>query len=110
MKHRTGHRIVAGVLRGGVTAAGVLLAAGLLLGAVSGATNAPALHLSDLFASEQPLHTRLELAGILVGAATPGAGVLTLIGTWIRERDWRAVATASTVIAILIVGMVIGHI
>lgn len=110
MRREAGHRIVASVLRVGVAAGGLLLLAGVLIGVFSGVTDAPPLRLTDLFTTGRPASARLELAGILMCAATPGAGVLALIGAWIYERDWRAVATAATVITILVVGMVIGHV
>jgi uncharacterized membrane protein len=109
MKQDTGHMLVAAVLRGGVGLGGTLLAVGLVMGIATGDVSTPALRLSDLFAGG-PLHARFELAGILVCGATPGAGVLALIGARLRERDWGAAATATVVIAILVVGMIIGHV
>jgi len=109
MKSDSGHALVAAVLRGGVALGGVLLAIGLAIGIVAGDTSTPALRLTDLFAGG-PLHARFELAGILVCGATPGMGVLALIGARLRERDWAAAATATVVVGILLVGMIIGHV
>ena len=109
MKGDAGHALVAMVLRGGVIVGGVLLAIGLVMGIATGDASAPALRLTDLFAGG-PLHTRFELAGVLVCGATPGVGVLALIGARIRERDWGAATVATIVVAILLVGMIIGHV
>jgi uncharacterized membrane protein len=109
MKRDTGHTLVAAVLRGGVLLGGLLLAIGLVMGIAAGDTSTPALRLTDLFAGG-PLHARFELAGVLVCGATPGVGVLALIGARFREQDWEAVATATVVVAILLVGMIIGHV
>jgi uncharacterized membrane protein len=109
MRRDTNHALVASILRGGVGVGGVLLAVGLVIGIAAGDTSAPTLRLVDLFAPG-PLHARFELAGILVCGATPGVAVLALIGSLAPQRDWRAVATATAVLAILVVGMILGHV
>ncbi|MFZ0492547.1 MAG: hypothetical protein WAM81_05015 [Acidimicrobiia bacterium] len=109
MKRDTSYTLVAAVLRGGVALGGALLAIGLVMGIATGDVSTPALRLTDLFAGGS-LDSRLELAGILLCSATPGAGVLALIGARLRGRDWGAAATAAVVVTILVVGMIIGHV
>jgi uncharacterized membrane protein len=100
--------IVATVLRLGLVVGGVLLAVGVLLGIIMGDASTPALRLTDLFGGAS-LHARLEMGGIATFAITPAAGVLALVVTRIRERDWASTAIAIVVAAILAVGMVLGH-
>lgn len=101
-------KVVALVLRVGLILGGSLLLAGVLVGLFTGSTAAPALRLTDLTANV-PLNGRLEIAGIVVFAVTPAVGVLALIVAWVRERDWMHTIIAAAVLAILTVGMILGH-
>lgn len=101
-------KIVAVVLRIGLILGGSLLLAGVLVSLFTGSTSAPALRFTDLTAN-LPLNGRLEIAGIVVFAVTPAAGVLALIVAWVRERDWMYSIIAAAVLAILTAGMVVGH-
>ncbi len=52
---------------------------------------------------------RVAATGILILALTPVAGVVTLIWSWWREGDRRFALVGIVVVAVLAVGVLLGH-
>lgn len=103
------HHRVHIVLRAGVVASGLLLAAGLALvlaGDPSGAipTSVPAALRGALRGDG----VSLIVLGLLVLMATPISRVAILAAGWFREGDRRFAAVAGAVLAILALGVVLG--
>ncbi len=105
--HRV-QRIVQTQLRIGLAAAVALMVAGLAVKLVSGVHRADAVRLFHLGAADS-FGDLLMALGVLVLAATPAFRVVALVVLWIRERDWRFVGVAVTVMVTLAVAIVIGH-
>lgn len=95
------------VLRGGLATSVVLMAAGLAIGFAAGEQTAPPVRLFAL-GSAGGGETIMAL-GVLALAITPLLRVLVLIGLWAHERDWRFVATAVVVLAVLVTSTVVGR-
>ncbi len=100
--------IVQWLLRIGLGIAFVLMASGLVVKFATGDSRALAVRLFELDRS-MPTGDRLMAIGILVLAATPALRVVSLVGLWAWERDWRFVGVAFVVMATLAVALVIGH-
>jgi uncharacterized membrane protein len=77
------------LLRVGVTASTICLAAGLLLAGASPAAGSRLLH-----------------AGLIILIATPPARVVLSVVEYARERDWRFVALSAIVLLELMAGAV----
>ena len=99
------HTRVGWVLRIGLGLAVVLLGGGMLAGLATGAHDAPPARLWHLDGGAGLVLTTL---GVLVLAFTPAFRVLALVFLWWRERDWRFVAVALSVIATLAAGILLG--
>jgi uncharacterized membrane protein len=102
---------VAWILRIGLVAALLAMAAGVGLACFEGRLTAHAVSLSQIgsmLAHGRPSAT-MEL-GVLILLATPMVRVLTLIGVFGRDRDPRFVAAAVAVAALLVVGVFLGRV
>jgi uncharacterized membrane protein len=100
------HRPIQGVLRGGLALSVLAMAAGLVVRAASGRTDAPALSLFHLFDGD--LGLSLCGLGVLVLALTPALRVLVLLALWVREKDFRFVLVALVVLATLGAAVALG--
>ncbi len=105
--HRV-QRIVQLLLRVGLGIAVALMLAGLVVKLVSGVHRAAAVRLFDLGATNSTADLLMAL-GVLVLAATPAFRVVALVVLWTRERDWRFVGVAVTVMLTLAVAIAVGH-
>lgn len=103
----SGRDVISWVLRVGLAVATLLLLAGIVTRVVSGDATMPALDLGALLPPRSPADGLLA-AGVLVLAATPFVRVLALAGVWARARDWRFVATAGIVLALLVTATLLG--
>lgn len=106
-REATGRQLIGWVLRTGLVIATLLLLAGIAMKVVSGDTATPALELGSLLAPRSAADGLLG-AGVLVLAVTPFVRVLALAGVWARVRDWRFVATAGVVLALLVAATLLG--
>jgi hypothetical protein len=97
------------LLRVGLWTATALMAAGVAVALGSGRAPVAALHVGALFRGGLDWSQRLCGLGVLVLAATPAIRVATLLEMWIRERDWRFVAVAVTVLLVLLLAISLGH-
>jgi len=106
---RTGRddRLVERTLQVGLAIGLGLMLAGLLVDAGSGALDARPVRLGALGAS-MPLGTRLAALGVLALGLTPASRVVLLVMLWGRERDWRFVAVAGVVLAVLAAALFAG--
>lgn len=103
----SGRGVIGWILRAGLAVATLLLVAGLVTKATSGDAATPALEL-DALLPPRSVADGLLGAGVLVLAATPFVRVLALAGVWVGVRDWRFVATAGVVLALLVAATLLG--
>jgi uncharacterized membrane protein len=101
------HVIIERVLRFGLGAASSLMLVGLILRAVEHETGAPPAPLGHLVRAGDT-GSSVTAIGILVLAITPIARVVGLAILWAKERDWRFVAVALSVLAMLGVSIYVG--
>jgi Protein of unknown function (DUF1634) len=106
--HGAERRDVQWLLRIGLATAAALMAAGLLAAFLGGPLPHAAWRPTELFHAHQALSVRLCGLGILVLSATPAFRVVTLIGLWVRERDWKYVAVAVVVAVVLALAIALG--
>lgn len=99
--------VVKVVLRTGLAAALALLLAGLVLQLASGDDRAVPVRMFDLLAPPT-VGERLMAVGVLVLALTPAAGVLSVVLSWVRERDRRFVGVGALVVAVLVGAVLVG--
>jgi uncharacterized membrane protein len=101
-------KVVAVVLRVGLTAAAALMAVGLVIKLIEGDLVAHALTFSSLL---HPIDGGEEVMawGVLLLAATPAATVVSLGVIWASQRQWRSMVTALVVTAILVAGALAGR-
>ncbi|HAM35770.1 MAG TPA: hypothetical protein DEB40_06485 [Elusimicrobia bacterium] len=102
-------RLVSRVLRIGMWASGVLMAAGLILAALRPAplpAGSPrwGLILREAFCGNG---AALALLGILALVATPYLRVALLVVTYARARQWRFLAVSLAVLAMLTLGLLL---
>ncbi|MGH9087886.1 MAG: DUF1634 domain-containing protein [Acidimicrobiales bacterium] len=88
------------VLRTGLGCALALLLAGLAAQLASGDHAAVTVRMFDLFGPRR-VGERIMAVGVLVLALTPAAGVLSVVVSWIRERDRPYVGVGLVVVAVL---------
>lgn len=93
--------LVQRLLQTGLACAAVLMAAGLVVQLASGARISMPVRMVELTYASIPIGERLMGIGILVLAFTPVLRVVMLAGLWIRERDWRFVLVALSVVLTL---------
>lgn len=106
--HQEERRDVQRLLRLGLAVAAACMLAGVLAALLGSPLPAAAWRPVEAFGAHQPFSERLAGLGILVLAATPAVRVVTLIVLWVRERDWKYVAVASTVAAVLALAIAAG--
>lgn len=99
-REHVGRRVIATVLRTGLSAATLLMAAGIAAKLASGDTSTPTLELGALVPPRTPADGLLG-AGVLTLVATPFLRVLALAVVWWRVHDRRFVLTALVVLALL---------
>ena len=98
--------IVQAVLRVGLAASLALLASGMIVAAVAGASPG-SVRLFDLL-GPLDLGSRLMALGALTLGMTPVARVVVLLALWLRERDLVHAAIAAVVLATLALAIVLG--
>ena len=99
--------LVQAVLRVGLGIALVLLLAGLVIQLANGQHEAFSVKMFDLWAP-RPIGERVMAVGALILAITPVAGVLSVVGSWVAERDRRFVGVGLIVVAVLSAAVVVG--
>lgn len=99
--------LVKRVLRVGLVTALVLLLAGLVVQLASGHDQAVQVKMFDIFAAPS-VGEKIMGLGILALTLTPAAGVLSVLGSWVRERDRVFVGVGAIVVTVLAVAVVVG--
>lgn len=99
--------VVKTVLRTGLITSIVLLLAGLVVQLASGNNTAVGVRMFDLFAP-RPVGERIMAVGVLVLVLTPASGVISLVSSWVRERDPTYVGVGLLVVGVLAAAVVVG--
>lgn len=99
--------IVKFVLRIGLSISLVLLVIGLVIQLAGGHDEAVQVKMFDLFGAHA-IGEEIMGLGVLVLALTPACGVLSLVASWIRERDTVFIAVGVIVVAVLTAAVVVG--
>lgn len=99
--------IVKWVLRTGLVLSFVVLVVGLVVELATGTHEAVAVRMFDLFAP-RPVGERIMAVGVLLLTVTPACGVLSVLLSWIRERDRRYVGVGIVVVAVLGAAVAVG--
>lgn len=99
--------IVKTVLRTGLVAALGFLLVGLVLQLASGSDGAVQVRMLDLFAPRSTGEKVMGI-GVLVLALTPASGVVSVLLSWVRERDRVYVGVGITVVAVLVAAVLVG--
>lgn len=95
------------VLRTGLVLAMALLLIGLVIQLASGHDDAVGVKMFDLFAP-RPTGERIMAVGALVLTLTPACGVLSVLSSWVRERDRHYVGVGLIVVAVLSAAVLVG--
>ncbi len=95
------------VLRAGLSLSLSLLAVGLVVQLAGGHHRADRVRMFALFAAPTA-GGKILAVGTLVLALTPAVGVLTVVGSWVRERDRVFVGVGAAVIAVLAAAVAVG--
>jgi uncharacterized membrane protein len=106
--HQEERRDVQWLLRVGLALAAALMLLGVVTALLGGSLPTTQWLPAGAFGAHQALPERLSGLGILVLAATPAFRVVTLITLWVRERDWKFVAIAVVVAAVLTLAIAVG--
>lgn len=99
--------IVKRVLRSGLALALVLLVVGLVVQLASGHDGANQVRMLDI-ASAHPIGEELMGFGVLALALTPTCGVLSVLLSWVRERDRVYVGVGILIVIVLSTAVVVG--
>ena len=99
--------IVKVVLRTGLGLALAALLAGLVVQLAAGNHQAVNVRMFDLFAP-RPVGERIMAIGVLLLTLTPACGVLSVLLSWIRERDRVYVGVGLVVVAVLSAAVLVG--
>lgn len=99
--------LVKRVLRSGLGLALVLLVVGLVVQLASGNDGANQVRMVDI-ASARPLGEELMGFGVLALALTPTCGVLSVLLSWVRERDRVYVGVGILIVIVLSTAVVVG--
>lgn len=105
--HRVQHTIQ-WLLRIGLVVSAVLMLVGLVMKIASGSPHSRGVKLFSLTAAKSTPDLIMAI-GVLVLATTPAFRVIALVVLWSRERDWRFVAVAVTVVITLSFALLLGH-
>ena len=95
------------VLRAGLSLSLSLLAVGLVVQLAGGHHRADRVRMFALFAAPTA-GGKILAVGTLVLALTPAVGVLTVVGSWVRERDRVFVGVGAAVVAVLAAAVAVG--
>lgn len=99
--------VVKTVLRVGLVTAMALLLTGLVVQLAGGNHTAIGVRMFHLFAP-RPVGERIMAAGVLVLVLTPASGVVSLVASWVRERDLTYVGVGLVVVGVLAAAVVVG--
>lgn len=99
--------VVKVVLRAGLATSLALLAVGLVIELAGGHHVANGVRMFHLLAP-RTLGERVMAGGVLALTLTPAAGVLSVVVSWVRERDARFVGVGVVVVAVLTAAVVVG--
>lgn len=103
-------RMVQVLLRSGLLVSAVLIAVGLGLAALHGQLVTHAVSVGELAALLRAgIPSGYMALGILVLLATPILRVLSLIGGFAMDGDWRFACVALGVAVLLLAGILLGH-
>lgn len=105
--HRV-QRIVQRLLRIGLALSVLLMLVGLVMKIASGSRHSSGVKLFSLTAAGSTPDLVMAV-GVLVLATTPAFRVIALVVLWARERDWRFVTVASTVVVTLSFAVLLGR-
>lgn len=106
---KTEAKLVKWLLRIGLAASTLLMAAGLVVQLASEARLTIPVRLFEVASpAPLPLGERLMAIGIVVLAFTPALRVVALLGLWLQERDYRFAAVAVAVVLTLVLAIVVG--
>lgn len=105
--HRV-QRIVQRLLRVGLAISVLLMLIGLVMKIASGSRRSTGVRMFSLAATASNPDLVMAI-GVLVLAATPAFRVIALVVLWSRERDWRFVGVAATVVVTLSFAIILGH-
>ena len=94
------------VMQVGLAIASLLLGVGIALRATAGGAAEP-VRFTQLLSVSAP-GDQLLMAGALVLALTPAAQVIVVLAGWLRIGDFRYAAVAAVVIAMILLGMLLG--
>lgn len=101
-------RAVQLLLRVGLAASVMMMLTGLVMKVVSGSRHSDGIRLFSMADAASVADATMAI-GVLVLAVTPVFRVVALIVLWTRERDWRFVAVAVTVVVVLGLAVLLGH-
>lgn len=99
--------IVKFVLRTGLALALALLVVGLIVQLASGHDQAIQVRMFDLFAP-RPVGEKIMGVGVLFLTLTPACGVLSVVLSWVRERDRIYIGVGAIVVAVLCAAVIVG--
>lgn len=99
--------VVKRVLRTGLVLAFAILAVGLVVQLASGHDVAHQVRMLDI-GSAHPLGEKIMGFGVLVLALTPTCGVLSVLLSWVRERDRVYVGVGVIVVIVLGAAVAVG--
>lgn len=100
-------RLVARTLQAGLAVGLSLMTAGWLVDVATVGLRPDAVRFGD-FLHPMSLGTRLGALGVLALGLTPASRVTLLVVLWARERDWRFVGVAATVLVVLTAALFAG--
>ena len=103
-----GHRRIQTVLRAGLILSVVAMAAGFAVDLAEGQMAAVSVRISSIFHAGS-VGDRMMAVGILALVLTPVVRVAALVVVWAREHDRRFAWVGVTVLAILLLGIVLGR-
>lgn len=101
--------LVKWVLRIGLLVALVLLVVGFVVQLAGRHHEAFGVRMFDLL-SPHSTGERIMALGILALTLTPACGVVTVVLSWVRERDMLYVGVGLTVVAVLTAAVVVGFV
>jgi uncharacterized membrane protein len=99
--------VVKAVLRTGLVSALALLVVGLVVQLSTGHHQAVHVHMFHLLVPRS-LGERIMAVGVLVLTLTPASGVISVVASWVRERDRLYVGVGMLVVAVLAAAVLVG--
>ncbi len=95
------------VLRVGLAISSALLVVGLIVQLASGHDQAVQVRMFHLSGGHSVGETIMGV-GVLALALTPACGVMSVVVSWVRERDARFVVVGAIVVAVLMAAIAVG--